>query len=193
MQQWAPMRAPCRCWQVSDFGKTGTSILPCKYCSSLCMTVTAAAEPQQRWWLKCWDSLCWVLFPSVCGEILYVSTEVAAALEPPTQTSSPSSHVGCQTFEAYFLFEYTATFAFPFLIFLPGFLSPSVNEAWAPQGHSSDLWLTGKSPYGPRHSALTASHLGVSGLSADVFWCEHFKRLERVWLNRLSFLAQDRL
>ena len=134
-------------------------------------------------------------FPSVCGERLWVrkhrgGSSIRAPLRTDLLTSLPSLAVRLLKHTS--SFEYAATFTFP-LFSCHGFLSPSVNEALrAPRTQSGSLAHRRESTWA---AALCPDCISswVSGLSAEVFWCEHFKGLERVWLNRLSFLAQDRV
>ena len=96
-------------------------------------------------------------FPSVCGEILWVRKHGGgSSIRAPPRTDLLASHpsLAVSLLKYASSFEYAATFTFP-LFPCHGFLSPSVNEA-------DTVWNSGsqeKSPYGPRRSALTASHL----------------------------------
>ena len=100
-------------------------------------------------------------FPSVRGEILWVRKHgggscIRAPLRTDLLTSLPSLAVRLLKHTS--SFEDAATFLFPYFPAMACFLLPWMR-LWGPQGHSLDLWLTGESPYGPRRSALTATHL----------------------------------
>lgn len=100
-------------------------------------------------------------FPSVCGERLWVRKHRGGSSirAPCAQTSSPLSHRWLSDFWSILpLLNMQPPLLFPYFPAMAFFLLPWMR-LWGPQGHSLDLWLTGESPYGPRRSALTASHL----------------------------------
>lgn len=103
-----------------------------------------------------------------------------------------SSLVRCQSFEAYtpllntqppLLFPYFPATAFSQLYWM---------RLWGPWRQSGSLACR-KEPMWSMAFCSSCVSSRVSGLSVEAFWCEHFKGLKRVLLNRLCFLAQDRV